>query len=367
MKLILPIRLIAGSLCFLYLILPLAFVTSIREVLSLAPVAQSDFLIGALYSICTFLIVLLVPRNIVIRSDALKMNRGIARVIAWLTILLSAYFFANALRGIEIEALIYFDKVAAHAAYEELNAEFGLRLKYNVLLCLFLVTSLKANLRGWGTLFFVAPVMFEIAYSKHNYATHLLTYLFILAWNSHVSRKAVLVTFATMVGALLAARFIFYADFQNDPMQSLAAMLGEFTISWQSIPSALGYTGSTYTGPTEWYSNIISNAASLEIGLAGNPVAEAIFYFGDWAAFGVIGGALLFVLLVRASARNFAAGIALLVVTYYMRDCFRTGWSLGLSVFAKSFVIFSLIALGSMAIHYLGSRLSGRVYLQHHN
>ncbi|TXD99726.1 hypothetical protein FUT87_02090 [Mitsuaria sp. TWR114] len=365
MNLIVPFRLIAGSLCFLYLILPLLFVTSVREVLTLAPVPPADFAVGTIYSICTFLIILLVPKDIVIRSDALKMGQGVARAIAWLTILLSAYFFANALRG--LETLIYFDKVAAHAAYEELNATYGLRLKYNVLLCLFLMTSLKAGMRGWGALFFVAPILFEVVFSKHNYATHLLTYLFILTWNSRVSRKAVLISFAAMVGTLLTVRFIFYSDFQNDPVQSLAAMLGEFTISWQSIPSALSYSGSTYTGPTEWYSDIISNAAGLEIGLAGNPVAEAIFYFGDWAGLGVVGGALLFTLLARASARNFAAGIALLVVTYYMRDCFRTGWSLGLSVFAKSVVIFSVITLGLMAIHYLGSRLSPRASLPHHS
>lgn len=365
MNLIVPFRLIAGSLCFLYLVLPLVFATSVREVLALAPTPPADFAVGALYSICTFLIILLVPKDIVIRSDALKMNHNAARVIAWLAILLSAYFFADALR--ELDTVIYFDKVAAHAAYEELNSEYGLRLKYNVLLCLFLVASLKAGMRGWGALFFVAPILFEVVFSKHNYATHLLTYLFLQTWNSRVSRKAVLISFTTIVGTLLAARFIFYSDFQNDPAQSLAAMLGEFTISWQSIPSALSYSGSTYTGTTEWYSDIISNAAGLEIGLAGNPVAEAIFYFGDWAGLGVIGGALLFMLLARASARNFAAGVALLVATYYMRDCFRTGWSLGLSVFAKSFVIFSVITLGLMAIHFLGSRLSANASIPHHS
>lgn len=364
MNLIIPFRLIAGSLCFLYLILPLVFVTSIREVLALAPVAPADLAIGSFYSISTFLIILLVPRVIVIRSDTLKMNRRVALAIAWLTIFVSAYFFANALRG--LDTLIYFDKVAAHAIYEGINEEYGLRLKYNILLCVYLVTSLKAGMRGWGALFFVVPTLFEVVFSKHNYATHLLIYLFILAWNSRVSRKAVLITFAIMVGTLLSVRFSFYSDFQNDTLQSLAAMLGEFTISWQSIPSALGYSGSNYADPTEWYSDIISKATGLEIGLAGNPVAEAIFYLGDWAGLGVIGGALLFMLLARASTRNLAAGIAMLVVTYYMRDCFRTGWSLGLSVFAKSFVIFSLITLGLMAINQCGSRLSSRSLLLHH-
>ena len=356
MNLVIPFRLIAVSLCFLYLILPLLFVASIREVLALAPVAPSDLAVGATYSFCTFLIILLVPRIIVIRSDALKMKRGVALAIAWLTIFLSAYFFTIPLR--ELDTLIYFDKIVAHTTYEDLNVKYGLRMKYNVLLCLFLVMSLKAGMRAWGALFFVAPILFEVVFSKHNYATHLLIYLFLLAWNSRVSRKAVLITFATVVGALLAVRFIFYSDFQNDPMQSLGAMLGEFTISWQSIPVALSYSGGSFIGPTEWYSDIISNAAGLEIGLAGNPVAEAIFYLGDLAGLGVIGGALLFVLSAFAATRNVAAGIAMLVVTFYMRDCFRTGWSLGLSVFAKSFVIFSLIVLGLTAIDFLGSRLS---------
>lgn len=361
MNLVIPFRLIAVSLCFLYLILPLVFVASIREVLALAPVAPSDLAVGATYSLCTFLIILLVPRIIVIRSDALKMKRSVALSIAWLTIFLSAYFFAHPLR--ELDTLIYFDKIVAHATYEDLNVEYGLRMKYNLLLCLFLVTSLKAGMRGWGALFFVVPVLFEVVFSKHNYATHLLTYLFLLTWNSRVSRKAVLITFAAVVVTLLAVRFIFYSDFQNDPMQSLAAMLGEFTISWQSIPVALSYSGSSFIGPTEWYSDIISNAADLGIGLAGNPVAEAIFYFGDWAGLGVIGGALLFMLSAWASTRNFVSGIAMLFATFYMRDCFRTGWSLGLSVFAKSFVIFSFITLGLMAIDFLGSRLSTLVSL----
>lgn len=348
----------------MYLILPMVFVSSIRKVLALSPIPPADFAVGAFYSICTFLIILLVPKNIVIRSGAFKMHRAVARVIVWLTILLSAYFFVNALRG--LETVIYFDKVAAHAAYEELNSEYGLRLKYNILLCLFLAASLKAGMRGWGGLFFVVPILFEAVFSKHNYATHLLTYLFLLTWNSRVSRKAVLISFATIVGTLLAVRFKFYSDFQNDPAQSLAAMLGEFTISWQSIPAALSYSGSTYTETAEWYSDIISNAAGLEIGLAGNPVAEAIFYLGDWAGLGVVSGALLFMLLAKVSARNFAAGVALLVATYYMRDCFRTGWSLGLSVFAKSFVIFLAITLGLMAIHSLGSRRSANASPPHH-
>lgn len=361
MNLIIPFRLIAGSLCFLYLILPLVFVASIREVLTLAPVASADLAIGAFYSICTFLIVILVPRVIIIRSDALKMKRGAALMIAWLTIFVSIYLFANALS--DLDTLIYFDKVAAHEIYEELNTKYGLRQKYNVLLCLFLITSLKACMRGWGVLFFAAPTMFEVVFSKHNYATHLLIYMFILTWNSRASRKAILITFAAMVGTLLSVRFVFYSDFQSDSVQSLAAMLGEFTISWQSIPSALSYSGSRYTGQTEWYSDIISKAAGLEIGFAGNPVAEAIFYYGDWAGLGVVGGALLFVLSAWASARNFSAGVAMLVVTYYMRDCFRTGWSLGLSVFVKSFVIFSFITLGLTAINLLGSRLSARTSL----
>jgi hypothetical protein len=360
-NLVIPFRLIAVSLCFLYLILPLLFVASIREVLALSPVAASDLVVGATYSFCTLLIILLVPRVIVIRSDALKMKRSVALAIAWLTIFLSAYFFAHPLR--ELDTLMYSDKIIAHAAYEDLSVKHGLRMKYNVLLCIFLVASLKAGMRGWGALFFVVPVLFEVVFSKHNYATHLLTYVFLLAWNSRVSRKAVLITFTMVVVALLAVRFIFYSDFQNDPMQSLAAMLGEFTISWQSIPVALSYSGSSVIGPTEWYSDIISNAAGLEIGLAGNPVAEAIFYLGDLAGLGVIGGALLFVLSAFAATRNVAAGIAMLVVTFYMRDCFRTGWSLGLSVFAKSFVIFSLIVFGLMAIDMLGSRISPKAPL----
>lgn len=365
MNLTIPFRLIAASLCFLYLILPLVFVASIREVLALAPVALSDLVVGATYSFCTFFIILLVPRVIVIRSDELKMKRSIAFRIAWLTILLSAYFFAYAAR--DIDTLIYFDKIVAHATYEDLNVKYGLRLKYNMLLCLFLIASLKARMRGWGVLFFVVPVLFEAVFSKHNYATHLIIYLFLLAWNSRMSRKTILITFATVVVTLLAIRFIIYSDFQNDSVQSLAAMLGEFTISWQSIPAALNYSNGSYTGPTEWYSDIISNASGLKIGLAGNPVAEAIFYFGDWAGLAVIGGALLFMMLAWTSTRNFAAGIAMLVVTFYMRDCFRTGWSLGLSVFAKSFVIFSLITLGLKAIDFLDSRLSTHTSITDHN
>ena len=360
MNLIIPFRLIAGGLCFLYLILPLVFVNSMREVLALSPIPPADFAVGAFYSICTFLIILLVPKSIVIQSHTLKMDRDVARAVAWLTIVLSTYFFANAAR--ELEALIYFDKIVAHKDFEELNAAFGLRFKYNVLLCIFLVVSTKAGMRVWGCLFFVTPVLFEVVFSKHNYATHLLTYLFLLAWNSHFSRLTILTSFSIVVGMLLAVRFIFYSDFGDDWMQSLAAMLGEFTISWQSIPSALSYSGSTHTGPTEWYSDIITNAVGLDIGLAGNPVAEAIFYFGDWGGLVVVGGALLFMLLSRASARSFAAAMALLVVTYYMRDCFRTGWSLGLSVFVKSFVVFSIIMLGLKAFHS-GSRLSTRVFL----
>lgn len=364
MNIIIPFRLIAGSLCFLYLILPLIFVASIREVLALAPIAPFDFVVSAFYSIFTFLIILQLPRVIVINGDAFKMKRIVASAIAWLTVILSTYFFANALS--DLDTLLYFDKVSAHATYEHLNNENKLRLKYNVLLCLFLITSLKANMRAWGGLFFVVPILFEAVFSKHNYATHLLTYLFILTWNSQVSRKSILITFATIVGALLGLRFILYSDFQNDFVQSLAAILGEFTISWQSIPSALAYSGDRHAGQSEWYSEIISNAAGLEIGLAGNPVAEAIFYFGDWASLGVVGGALLIVLLAWTSARNFAVGMAMLVLTYYMRDCFRTGWSLGLSVFAKSFVIFSFITFGLAAINFLGSRLSARARLPHH-
>jgi len=346
----------AGSLCFLYLVLPIAFVPSIREVLGLAPIAISDYLVGSLYSLATFLVVLQAPRDIVIHPNRVKLNESLARAVAWLTILISVFIFANALNS--LDTLVYFDKVAAHSAYEEINLEHQLRLKYNVLLCVFLLSSITARMRAWGVLFFVAPVLFEVVFSKHNYATHLLTYLFILTWNSKVSRKVLISGFTLAIVALLGIRFTFYADFQNGAMQSLAAMLGEFTISWQSIPSALIYTGPTFTGPTEWYSDVISNAAGLEIGLAGNPVAEAVFYFGDWAGLALVGGALGFVLAAHESRRTFTGGVAMLVATYYLRDCFRTGWSLGFSVYLKSLVIFAAVTLTVDGVRVLAGQVS---------
>lgn len=356
MNLIIPIRLIAGSLCFLYLVLPIVFVPSVREVLGLSPITAWDYAIGSCYSVLTFLIVLQAPRNIVIRPTQLNLRESVARSIAWASILTSVYLFANVLLG--LDTLIYLDKNAAHTVYEEINFEHGLRLKYNALLCIFLLCSIKARLKGWGALFFVAPVLFEVMFSKHNYATHLLTYIFILTWNSRIPRLTVLLVFTVVVLTLLGLRFAFYADFQSDTMQSLAAMLGEFTISWQSIPAALAFQGSTFTLPTEWYSDVLSKTAGLEIGLAGNPIAEAVFYFGDWAGIMVVVGAAGFILVTHVSRHFFAGGIALMVTIFYLRDCFRTGWSLGGSVYLKSLVLFVLATLLLRGIDWLrrGSR-----------
>lgn len=351
MNLIIPVRLIAGSLCFLYLVLPIAFVPSIREVLGLSPIGTWDYFIGSCYSILTFLIVLLAPRSVVIRSSQLTLNDSVARIIAWASVFTTVYLFAKVLLG--LDTLIYLDKVAAHIAYEEINFEYGLRLKYNVLLCVFLLCSFKARLKGWGGLFFVAPVLFEVIFSKHNYATHLLIYIFILTWNSRFSRRAVLVVFTVVAVILLGLRFYFYADFQSDAIQSLAAMLGEFTISWQSIPGALTFQGGTFTVPNEWYSDVLSKAAGLEIGLAGNPIAEAIFYFGDWAGLMVVVGVAGFVLATHVSRYYFAGGIALMVTTFYLRDCFRTGWSLGGSVYLKSLILFGMMTLLFRGIDWL--------------
>ncbi|UDF37413.1 UNVERIFIED_ORG: hypothetical protein LHJ69_10200 [Shinella sp. XGS7] len=358
MNIRLPIRLIAGSLCFLYLVLPIVFVPSVREVLGLTPIAAGDYFIGAFYSLLTFLIVLQAPRDVVIRPGELRLHESVARAIAWLSILGSAYFFANAL--LSLDTLIYFDKVVAHMAYEEINLEHRLRLKYNMLLCVFLLSSIKARMKGWGTLFFLAPVLFEVVFSKHNYATHLLTYLFLLTWNSSVSRRTVVTVFTLAVLTLLGLRFAFYSDFQNSAMQSLAAMLGEFTISWQSIPSALTFHGSTFTSPNEWYSDVISSAAGLEIGLAGNPVAEAVFYFGDWAGPMIVASALGFVVVAHGSRQSLTGGIALMVTAYYLRDCFRTGWSLGASVYLKSLVIFLTATLFVNGTRWLATTMSER-------
>jgi hypothetical protein len=366
MNLVIPLRLIVGSICFLYLILPLAFVSSIRVVMGLDPITTSDYLIGALYSTWTFLIVFLVPREIVIRSEDLEIHRTSAWVLAWLSILASIFVFVSAMHN--VETLIYFNKTAAHTAYEELNTEYGLRLKYNILLCLFLPSSIVTGMRGWGVLFFLAPTVFEVLFSKHNYATHLLIYLFILAWNSRISRRTMLITFSFIVTLLLGIRFTLYSSFQNNAMQSLAAMLGEFTISWQSIPTALTFSGSTYTGPSEWYSDILSRAAGLGYGLAGNPVAEAIFYFRNGALFVLVGAALGFVLMCRASRNSTVGSVAMLVTTYYMRDCFRTGWSLGFSVYLKSVILFTIILLASRALQWTAAsrQLRSSMTLERH-
>jgi hypothetical protein len=353
--LVVPIRLIAGGLCFLYLVLPIVFVPSIREVLNLSPINPIDYIIGSLYSLFTFIFVLLIPREIVINGNKLDINRDVACALTWLIIFLSIYFFGIAIN--EVDTSMYLDKGLAHTVYEDMALQQGLRLKYNVLLVFFLMTNTRAGMPIYGVLFFLPPAMLEVGFAKHNYATHLLTYLFIFAWNSKISRKNIMIAFAFAVIALLGIRFTIYASFQIDAIQSLAVMLGEFTISWQSIPAALGYAGDISVGQAEWYSDALTRAAGLDIGLAGNPVAEAVFYFGDGAGLVLLLAGLGFVLVTRFSSRSFVGGISMLVTIYYMRDCFRTGWSLGFAVFLKSLAIYTLINIVLIGLKFLSKNM----------
>jgi hypothetical protein len=353
MKTSIPIRLIMGTICFLYLVLPIPFVHSIREVLGLPVISLWNFSLAVIYSSITFFMVLLFPKEIVIQPQKLDMGKTFSRIVLLITICVSFIIFGVEIINTDAPGFIYFDKILSDQIYEAISSEHSLRLKYNLLLAFFLLANVRSGFGVFGVLFFIPPVLFEVIFSKHNYATHLLMFLFVVFWNRDIQRYKLLTSFCLVVIVLLGIRFTFYSSFQDNILRTISAMLGEFTISWQSIPAALTYDGQDKIS-SGWYSDALNRASGLDIGLAGNPVAEIVFYFGDAAMLVLIIAVITFAVIFRLSQRSFVSSLALLLTTFYIRDCFRTGWSLGFSVYFKA-LLFYVIAIYSIRILKTGA------------
>lgn len=172
MQIKIPFRFISMSLAFLYLIMPIIFCYPIRVVLGLPQAYWVDFSLGAVYSVVVFLLFIFMPKVIII--DTCR-TQNFDRSCAFLILIITAYFIFV---GMNLDTFFYSDKVAAHLAYEELNEQYHLRAAYNIGL-VFVVLSVYSNgFRGYHLFLFLIPVVFEAIYSKHNYATHVLIYLF---------------------------------------------------------------------------------------------------------------------------------------------------------------------------------------------
>lgn len=337
---IIPIRLMALVLAALYLIVPIPFAVDTREVLGIGPAATSDLVLSAIYGISIFLVFLLLPKEIRIKSSRQTFSWGI-----WGFLEILAIFSISIVFGIIIarqQQYGFSDKVLAHFRYEALNADFHLRLIYNICLCVFLSSVVVRGFRWQQVIFFAAPIGLEVIFSKNNYITHFLVFMFLWLWNSKVNRRFVIFLASISVVSLLIVRFLQFASWQSDWMKTIAAMFGEFTISWQSIPVAIEYSRAMiFNAPVGgWYSDVISTFAGLKIGLAGNPAAEMVYYFGDFAILPIMVTAVSFVLLARFAKSNFILSMAFFVIAFYLRDIMRTGLLMGFSIIIKTSIIF---------------------------
>jgi len=341
---LLPYRLIVTVLSFLYLILPIPLSASIRDVLGLPEIDTFIYFISVIYCLMVFGILFGVSKNVIISESKSTFVRKLSFFLVMIAIVLVNLLFIKQI--FNQDTYFYFDKTLAHVKYNEISNQFSLRNIYNVGLILLIFNISMCNFKGYQFLFFIFPVLFEMIFSQHNYLTHLLVFLFLWAWNSNLNKKYALFLSVFIVTLLLSVRLYLYSSIQEDFLKTFSAFLGEFTISWQSIPSALSFHGSNYIFSADeiWYSDALTHSINLNIGLAGNPVSEVIFYSGNFAFLSLIFLSIWMIVLSKLAIRSSFIAMAHFVLIFYLRDVMRTGFFLGFSILIKSILIF-LIAM----------------------
>lgn len=358
-KIIIPLRLMINSLTFLYLVLPGFFSIITSELLEIKLPSETAILISIIYSSLYFIGTFLCKKEIVIRvsqEDNSRMSRIILFSILGVMIVFS---YVIIMTGINF----YFDKTQAHIDYEEINSVYHLRFWYNIFLIFFVWGISQSGLKLRAFIFFLLPLFFEMMYSKHNYATHCLVYLFICGWQAPLLyQKRLMFLFSAVVVSLLMIRFLMFSNFQQNFLNTLAAFLGEFTISWLSIPIAVDLPPRFCSLHQNfiWYSDCLTANVQLHIGLAGNPIAEAVYYFGDFALLFIIFQLSVIVVLSRLSLKSNALAVAWLVFSFYLRDYMRTGFMFEIGILIKAWLIYAMLIDWSIKVKRLFSKRANK-------
>lgn len=355
-----PLRIILYALVFLYIIVPIPFVTGIRDLIGFTPVRPSDQIQIAFFAFCTFSIFLATPKNIFLDFSKFKQdfpNVAVGLfVITILQIILYLYLF-----GLQTE-YFYDDKVISHKIYEEISQRFNLRTIYNIGLLLLVCDFSQNGFKFRHLLFFIPPAAFEVIYSRHNYLTHLLLYGYFLLYSSRVSSYIKYLVPFLLVIVILLLRFLLYSGSGSDAYSFLSALLGEFNISYQASFFLIDMPAINDSHLYAWYSDIVTSYYNLEFGLSGNPIAEAIYYAGDFYPIYLISAACIIVVILKYSLKNTVLTLSAVVITFYFRDIMRTGFLMFFSIYFKSVLFFGSLKLFSVMKKSISrSEVSGAV------
>ena len=348
-KLIVPVRIIFSGFAFLYLVLPIPFVDGIRELAGFGPYDNFEYSYISILSIFIFLAVYLIIPN-VLSIDKLYIKKNIINFYI-LFKLLTLFFFIYVIYIIYITGINFYEnKVEAHNAYEALSTLYKIRFLFNIILVLLILDLCQNGFSKWHLIFFISPVLLEAAYSKHNYITLFLVYLYIYSINKIKNRKVVYITFFIILVILLFARYILYSSSVGSIYSLLSAIFGEFNLSWQSSFLSFKYSGDHITPlfkQDTWYSDYFTGMEGLPYGLAGNPIAESIFYYGAFLAPFVLMLYLLGLFFIFKLAKKYQIfAVSSIPLIFYSRDFFRFGFSGYISIYIKSiFIIFFLYLL----------------------
>jgi hypothetical protein len=344
--LIVPVRIIFSGFAFLYLVLPIPFVDGIRELAGFGVYDNFEYTYISILGIFIFFVVsLVIPNELLI--DKFYIKKNIINIDILFKIL-TLFFLIYLLYVLHITGINFYEnKVEAHNIYESISSLYNIRLLFNIILILLILDLCQNGFSKWHLIFFISPVLLEAAYSKHSYITLFLVYLYIYSVNKIQNRKIVYIAFITILVSLLFTRYILYSSSEGSVYSFFSAIFGEFNLSWQSSFLSFKYSGDQIKPLFQlypWYSDYFTAMESLPYGLAGNPIAESIFYYGEFFAPFILMLYLLGLFFIFKLARKYQIfAVSSIPLIFYCRDLFRFGFSGFISIYIKSLLLIYIL------------------------